>query len=113
SVASSPVTTNPATATSSSSVSIDGQSDNTVVANYYSFNNNYLNDKYILRALNFEQQSLKNNDSGRVQQAIQYTSDLTASVSQTQSQIGATEDKVNTESSQQENSQTNIQIFLS
>src|SRR5208337_1495944 len=88
-------------------------SDNSVLANYYSFNNNYLNDKYILRALNFEQQSLKNNDSGRVQQAIQYTSDLTASVSQTQSQIGATEDKVNTESSQQENSQTNIQIFLS
>src|SRR5208283_2908691 len=77
------VTTSTATtATSSSSVSIDGQSDNTVVANYYSFNNNYLNDKYILRALNFEQQSLQNNDSGRAQQSIKYTTDLSAAVSQ-------------------------------
>ncbi len=88
-------------------------SDNSVLANYYSFNNNYLNDKYILRAMNFEQQSLQNNDSGRVQQAIQYTSDLSAAVSQAQSTVGATEDKVNTESSQQTNSQSDIQTFLS
>ncbi len=88
-------------------------SDNSVLANYYSFNNNYLNDKYVLRALNFEQVSLQNNDAGRVQQAIQYTSDLTSAVSQTQSQIGATEDKVNTESSQQMSSQTDIEVFLS
>ncbi|MGO9016485.1 MAG: flagellin hook IN motif-containing protein [Dissulfurispiraceae bacterium] len=88
------------------------QSDNTVLANYYSFNNNYLNDKYILRALNFEQVSLQNGDDGRAQQAIQYTSDLSAVVSQTQSKIGATEDEVNTESAQQTSSQTDIQGFL-
>ena len=88
-------------------------SNNSVLANYYSFNNNYLNDKYILRALNFEQQSLQNNDSGRVQQAIQYTSDLSVAVSQTQATVGATEDEVNTESSQQANSQTDMETFLS
>ena len=87
-------------------------SNNSVLANYYSFNNNYLNDKYILRALNFEQQSLQNNAPGRTQQAIQYTSDLVGTVSQIQSQVGATEDKVNTESSQQTSSQSDIKGFL-
>ncbi len=87
-------------------------SNNSVVANYYSFNNNYLNDNYVLRALNFEQQSLQNGDSGRVQQAIQYTSDLSAAVSQSQSQVGATENKVSTESAQQTSSQTDIEGFL-
>jgi flagellar hook-associated protein 3 FlgL len=89
------------------------QSDNSVVANYYSFNNNYLNDKYVLRALNFEQQSLLNNDSGRVQQAIKYTTDLSAVVSNSQAQVGAEEDTVNTETSYQTTSQSNMQIFLS
>jgi flagellar hook-associated protein 3 FlgL len=89
------------------------QSDNSVLANYYSFNNNYLNDKYILRALNFEQVSLQKGDSGRVQQAIKYTNDLSAAVSQTQAQVGAAEDKVNTESSYQTNSQSDMQVFLS
>ncbi len=93
-----------------------GSSDvgnNSVVANYYSFNNNYLNDKYILRALNFEQQSLQNNDSGRVQQAIKYTTDLSAAVSQVQAQVGSEEDKVNTQSSYQTSSQSDMQVFLS
>ena len=105
---------NTATTTNASIAAGGGsvQSDNSVLANYYSFNNNYLNDKYILRALNFEQVSLQNGDTGRVQQAIQYTSDLVGAVSQTQSQVGATEDKVNTESSQQTSSQTDIKGFL-
>ena len=101
------------TATSASSVTLEGKSDNTVVANYYSFNNNYLNDKYILRALNFEQQSLQNNDSGRVQQSIKYTTDLSAAVSQVQAQVGSAEDKLNTQTSYQTNSQTDMQVFLS
>ena len=105
---------NTATTTNASIAAGGGsvQSDNSVLANYYSFNNNYLNDKYILRALNFEQVSLQRGDTGRVQQAIQYTSDLVGAVSQTQSQVGATEDKVNTESSQQTSSQTDIKVFL-
>ena len=88
-------------------------SDNSVVANYYSFNNNYLNDKYILRALNFEQVSLQNNDSGRAQQAIKYTTDLSGAVSQIQAQVGAAEDKVNSQSTYQTSSQSDMQVFLS
>ena|GEM_PF-6064746 len=91
----------------------DITSNNPVLDNYYSFNNNYLNDKYILRALNFEQVSLQNNDVGRAQQAIQYTSDLSGAVSRAQSKVGATEDELNTESSQQMSSQNDIEVFLS
>src|SRR5208283_434663 len=49
---------NPATTTNANIAAGGGsvESDNSVLANYYNFNNNYLNDKYILRALNFENQ---------------------------------------------------------
>ncbi len=89
------------------------QSDNSVLANYYSFNNNYLNDKYVLRALNFENQSLLNNDSGRIGQSIKYMDDLTDIVSQNQALVGARENELTAETTYQTNTSTNIQTFLS
>jgi flagellin-like hook-associated protein FlgL len=101
------------TATAGSVVSFDGQSDNPVLANYYSFNNNYLNDTNILRALNFENQSLINNNIGRIGQSLQYLSDLTGTVSQNQAVIGARENEISQESNFQTTSSTNTQVSLS
>ncbi|MBF0505270.1 MAG: hypothetical protein HQL09_00390 [Nitrospirae bacterium] len=89
------------------------QSDNAVLANYYSFNNNYLNDKYILRALNFEKISLQNNDNGRVSQSLKYIGDLTEAVSQSQATVGSREGQITAQGNYMSTSKTEIQTFMS
>lgn len=98
---------------SAAGVPIDGQSDSSVVANYYSFNNNYLNDNNILRALNFLNVSLENNDTGRIEQAIQYTTDLSNVVSEKQADVGSRENEITNISSYQASVNTNVNTAMS
>jgi flagellin-like hook-associated protein FlgL len=101
------------TATSGTSVSLNDTSDNSVLANYYSFNNNYLNDNNILRALNFLKVSLQNNDSGRVQQAIQYTGDLSSTVSEKLADVGSRENEITEIGNYQSGQTTNVTSAMS
>jgi flagellin-like hook-associated protein FlgL len=88
-------------------------SNNAVLANYYSFNNNYLNDNNILRALNFLNVSLQNNDSGRIGQAIQYTSDLSDVVSERRADVGSRENEITDVSNYQASVQTDTTTSMS
>ncbi len=101
------------TATAGTSVSLNDTSDNSVLANYYSFNNNYLNDNNILRALNFLKVSLQNNDSGRVQQAIQYTGDLSDTVSGKLADVGSRENEITEIGNYQSGQTTNVTSAMS
>lgn len=65
-------------------------------ANYYSFNNNYLNEKYYLRALHFLKVALENNDQGRIQKAVDYFDKIADSLYSQRSIIGARLSKIET-----------------
>ena len=82
-------------------------------ANYYSFNNNYLNGNNILRALNFLKVSLESNDTGRIQKALDYIGNTMDNVSQYTAEVGAGLNKVNAEEGFQADRQTNVQSYLS
>ncbi len=62
--------------------------------NYYSFNNNYLNENYYLRALHFLKVALENNDQGRIQKAVGYLDKIADKLYRQQSIIGARLNKV-------------------
>lgn len=56
---------------------------------YYSFNNNYLNENYYIRAFYFLKVALENNDQGRIQKAIEYLDKVADKLYRMQSIIGA------------------------
>mgnify|MGYP001627063219 CR=1 FL=1 len=62
--------------------------------NYYSFNNNYLNENYYLRALYFLKVTLENNDQGRIQKAVDYFDKIADKLYRQQSIIGARLNKI-------------------
>lgn len=62
--------------------------------NYYSFNNNYLNENYYLRALYFLKVALENNDQGRIQKAVGYMDQIADKLYRQQSVIGARLNKI-------------------
>lgn len=57
--------------------------------NYYSFNNNFLNENYYLRTLHFLRVALENNDQGRIQKAVEYIDRIADKLLSQQSIIGA------------------------
>lgn len=62
--------------------------------NYYSFNNNYINENYYLRALYFLKVALENNDQGRIQKAVGYLDQIADKLYRQQSVIGARLSKI-------------------
>lgn len=88
-------------------------SDNPVLANYYSYNNNYLNDNYVLRAIYYLKTSLESNDTGRIQKAISYISKASEKVSQTAADVGARLNKIDSEEKYQEDREVNTNGYLS
>lgn len=62
--------------------------------NYYSFNNNYLNENNYLRALYFLKIALENNDQGRIQKAVDYFDKIADKLYKQQSIIGARLNKI-------------------
>lgn len=56
---------------------------------YYSFNNNYLNENYYIRAFYFLKVALENNDQGRIQKAVEYLDKVADNLYRMQSIIGA------------------------
>ncbi|MBF0558728.1 MAG: flagellar hook-associated protein FlgL [Nitrospirae bacterium] len=107
------VNKNGISAPTASSVSLDGHSDNSVLANYYSFNNNYLNDNNILRALNFLNVSLEQSDTGRIEQAIQYTDDLGGAVSGKQADVGSRQNEITSITNYQTNVNMDVTTAMS
>lgn len=62
--------------------------------NYYSFNNNYLNENYYLRAFHFLKVALENNDQGRIQKSVEYLDKIADKLYRQQSVIGARLNKI-------------------
>ncbi|MCS7214563.1 MAG: flagellar hook-associated protein FlgL [Thermodesulfovibrio sp.] len=62
--------------------------------NYYSFNNNYLNENYYLRTIHFLKISLESNDQGRIQKAVDYFDKIADKLYKQQSIIGARLNKI-------------------
>ncbi len=81
--------------------------------NFYSFNNNYLNETNILRALNFLKLSLENNDAGRLQKAIDYLTKTSDRLFQIQADVGARMSKLETEETYHVDSEFEITTYLS
>ncbi|MFO0753394.1 MAG: hypothetical protein U0411_08730 [Thermodesulfovibrionales bacterium] len=81
-------------------------------SNYYSFNNNYLNENNIVRALSFLKVSLENNDAGRIEKAIDYLDTLMEKVFQLQSEVGSRVTRVETEESYQVNREFDVAGYL-
>ncbi len=88
-------------------------SNNAVLANYYSFNNNYLNQNNILRALNFLKVSLESNDAGRIGKAIGYVNTVSEKVYQTAADIGSRLNKIDAEEKYQGDVELNVNTYLS
>ncbi|MBZ0155172.1 MAG: flagellar hook-associated protein FlgL [Alphaproteobacteria bacterium] len=82
-------------------------------SNYYSFNNNYLNENNIVRALSFLKISLENNDAGRIEKAIDYLDKLMEKVFRLQSEVGSRVTRVETEELYQINREFDITAYLS
>lgn len=81
--------------------------------NYYSFNNNYLNENNILRAIHFLKVSLEQNDIGRIQKALDYINKVAEKVYQQQAEIGARLNKLDQEFKFQDNREYDLQTYLS
>jgi flagellar hook-associated protein 3 FlgL len=81
--------------------------------NYYSFNNNYLNENNILRALHFLKVSLEMNDTGRIQKAIGYVGNVAEKVFQQQAEVGARLNKLDQEFKFQDNREYDLNTYLS
>lgn len=82
-------------------------------SNYYSFNNNYLNEKYYLRALHFLKVALENNDQGRIQKAVDYFDKISDNLYKQQSLIGARLSKIESINDYNLNLETNTKQSLS
>jgi flagellin-like hook-associated protein FlgL len=81
--------------------------------NYYSFNNNYLNENNVLRAIHFLKVSLEMNDVGRIQKALDYINKVAEKVYQQQAEVGARLNKLDQEFRFQDNREYDIQTYLS
>jgi len=81
--------------------------------NYYSFNNNYLNENYYLRALHFLKVALENNDQGRIQKAVGYLDQIADTLYKQQSFIGARLSKIESISDYNLDLETNTKQSLS
>ncbi len=81
--------------------------------NYYSFNNNYLNENNILRAIHFLKVSLEMNDNGRIQKAIDYIGKVAEKVFQSQAEVGANLNKLQAEGNYQDDREYDINTYLS
>ncbi|MEW6738985.1 MAG: flagellar hook-associated protein FlgL [Nitrospirota bacterium] len=87
--------------------------DRTNNPNYYSFNNNYLNENNILRALHFLKVSLEMNDTGRIQKAIDYVGKVAEKVYQQQAEVGARLNKLDAEGRFQDNREYDLSTYIS
>jgi len=81
--------------------------------NYYSFNNNYLNENYYLRALHFLKVALENNDQGRIQKAVGYIDQISNKLFNQQGVIGARLSKIESITDYNQDFETNTKQFLS
>ncbi|MCL0061792.1 flagellar hook-associated protein FlgL [Thermodesulfovibrionales bacterium] len=81
--------------------------------NFYSFNNNHLNESNILRALHFLKVSLEENDTGRIQKAIDYIGKTSEMVHQLQAEVGSRISKLDREGDYLADRQHNTTIHLS
>lgn len=66
---------------------------------YNNFNNNYLNENNILRALSFLKQSLEHNDAARIGKAIDYIATVSEKVFQIHAEVGSRLNKLDAEAS--------------
>jgi flagellar hook-associated protein 3 FlgL len=82
-------------------------------SNYYSFNNNYLNENNVLRAIHFLKASLENNDPGRIQKALDYISKVSEKLYQVQAEVGSRGNKLETEEKYQDDRKYDITTYLS
>lgn len=87
--------------------------DRTNNPNYYSFNNNYLNENNILRALHFLKVSLEMNDMGRIQKAIDYVGKVAEKVYQQQAEVGARLNKLDAEERFHDNREYDLSTYIS
>ncbi|MCL0033326.1 flagellar hook-associated protein FlgL [Thermodesulfovibrionales bacterium] len=81
--------------------------------NFYSFNNNHLNESNILRALHFLKVSLEANDTGRIQKAIDYIGRTSEMVHQLQAEVGSRLSKLDREGDYLADRQHNTTMHLS
>lgn len=81
--------------------------------NYYSFNNNYLNENYYIRAFHFLKVALENNDQGRIQKAVDYLDKIADNLYKQQSLIGARINKIESITDYNLELKTNINQNLS
>ena len=81
--------------------------------NFYSFNNNHLNESNILRALHFLKVSLEENDAGRIQKAIDYIGRTSEMVHQLQAEVGSRLSKLDREGDYLADRQHNTTMHLS
>ncbi|MCL0042361.1 flagellar hook-associated protein FlgL [Thermodesulfovibrionales bacterium] len=81
--------------------------------NFYSFNNNHLNESNILRALHFLKVSLEENDAGRIQKAIDYIGRTSEMVHQLQAEVGSRLSKLDREGDYLADRQHNTTMYLS
>ncbi|MEW6116863.1 MAG: flagellar hook-associated protein FlgL [Nitrospirota bacterium] len=81
--------------------------------NYYSFNNNYLNENNLLRALHFLKASLESNDVGRIQKSLGYLNKLSDKLAQFTAEIGARLNKIDAEESYHDDREYNVKTYLS
>lgn len=82
-------------------------------SNYYSFNNNYLNENNILRTIHFLKVALEMNDAGRIQKAIDYVGKVAEKVYQQQAEVGARLNKLDSEGKYQDNREYDISTYIS
>jgi len=81
--------------------------------NYYSFNNNYLNESNYLRAVYFLKVALENNDQGRIQKAVDYMDKISDNLYKQQSIVGARLSKIESITDYNLDIKTNTQQSLS
>lgn len=81
--------------------------------NYNSFNNNYLNENNILRALSFLKESLEHNDAARIGKAIDYIANVSEKVYQLHAEVGSRLNKLDAESSYVADREDDTQVNLS
>ncbi|MDA8215144.1 MAG: flagellar hook-associated protein FlgL [Nitrospiraceae bacterium] len=87
--------------------------DRTNNDNYYSFNNNYLNETNIIRAMHFLKVALEMDDVGRIQKAIDYVGKVAEKVFQQQAEVGARLNKLDAEGRFQDNREYDMSTYIS
>ncbi|MCL5062514.1 MAG: flagellar hook-associated protein FlgL [Nitrospiraceae bacterium] len=82
-------------------------------ANYYNFNNNYLNENNILRAFHFLKASLENNDTWRAEKAIDYINKVSEKLSQNMAEVGSRLNRIDSEENYLTDVEYNTTVYLS